>query len=99
MFPDVDEFVNRSIYIGNALQFRALLHEAQRQLLEKDVPYVYRVVSLIFDQVKKQQLKVFDGVRANTTTQYPRNTFMKPEFLEMDSLALAIGMEPGTADQ
>lgn len=77
---DADEFVNRSISIGNALQFRALLHEAQKGILEVDVPYIYRVIQLIFEQ-------------------YPRNTFMKPEFIEMDSLAASCGLDVGTADQ
>ena len=51
LVADADDFVNRSIWIGNALQFRTLLHDAQRGLLEKDVPYIYSVVHLVFDQV------------------------------------------------
>jgi len=77
---DVDEFVNRSIAIGNALQFRALLHEAQKYTAEKDIPYIQRLIRMIFEQ-------------------YPRNTFMKPEFLEMDALAFSVGLDVGTADQ
>jgi len=77
---DVDVFVGRSIAIGNALQFRQLLHDAQRLVAEQDIPYICNSVSIAFNQ-------------------YPRNTFMKPEFLEMDALAHSIGLETGTADQ
>jgi NCK-associated protein 1 len=77
---DADTFIGRSISIGNALQFRQLLHEAQRQVAERDIPYITTSISFAF-------------------TQYPRNTFLKPEFLEMDALALSVGLDAGTADQ
>jgi NCK-associated protein 1 len=77
---EIDTFINRSIAIGNALQFRQLLLEAQRAVGDKEMPYISHAVGDIFDQ-------------------YPRNTFMKPEYLELDSLAMTLGLELGSADQ
>jgi len=77
---EIDTFINRSIAIGNALQFRQLLLEAQRTVAEKEIPFILRTVDLLFDQ-------------------YPRNTLMKAEFLETDSLAMTLGLRLGSADQ
>jgi hypothetical protein len=41
----------RSIAIGNALQFRQLLLEAQRAVGDKEMPYISHAVGDIFDQV------------------------------------------------
>jgi hypothetical protein len=49
---EVDTFINRSIAIGNALQFRQLLLEAQRSVADKDMPFLAHSVGNIFDQVR-----------------------------------------------
>jgi hypothetical protein len=49
---EVDTFINRSIAIGNALQFRQLLLEAQRSVADKDMPFLAHAVDNIFDQVR-----------------------------------------------
>jgi NCK-associated protein 1 len=77
---DVDNFITRSIAIGNALELRKLLHSAMETVAQYQAPYVYNVIHAAFDQ-------------------YASNTFMFPEFLPTDVMALDIGIDVETSDQ
>jgi len=49
---DVDGFILKSIAIGNALNFRALLREALRQVVEERVPFIYNTVQTGFREYR-----------------------------------------------
>lgn len=67
---DLDAFVNRSIAIGNALQFRALLREAQMTVSERDIPYIAHAVTTLFDQVKSPLASVTVVAVTYTSTSF-----------------------------
>eukprot|EP01133_Synstelium_polycarpum_P006513 gene6513-7543_t len=77
---DLDNFVSRSITIGNALHLRGMLRDAVAAVNAVDIPFVQSTVETAF-------------------MQYNRNTFMFPEFLGVDTLALDAGLDVGVADQ
>jgi len=77
---DVDAFMSRSVLIGNALNFRRLLHQAIKQTAQEEIPYIYNSVESMFHQ-------------------YQQNTFMIPDLLAVDTLAIDLGVDPGSADQ
>jgi hypothetical protein len=47
---DLDQFLQRSIFIGNALSFRNLLHRALRQVAKEEIPVIYEPVVNLFNQ-------------------------------------------------
>ncbi|EGG24359.1 component of SCAR regulatory complex [Cavenderia fasciculata] len=77
---DLDNFVSRSIAVGNALQLRAMLRDAIRTTSQQEIPYIAGAVDTAF-------------------AEYNKNTFMFPEFLGVDTIALDAGLDVGVADQ
>jgi len=77
---DADNFILKSIAIGNALHLRKILHEALRLSIEDRTGYIFNTVH-------------------NCFKEYRRNTFMAPELLTIDQMAMDCGIEVGTADQ
>lgn len=69
---DLDTFINRSIAIGNALQFRQLLLEAQRSVAERDIPYLSHTVSAAFEQVRHRPflLAIYDKSGPSLTNAF-----------------------------
>jgi len=51
--PEVDTFIQRSIVIGSALQFRRLLHEALGIVCQTHVPILYNSINEAFSQYPK----------------------------------------------
>lgn len=49
----MDNFVLKSIAIGNALCFRDLMHEALRQVNEERVPFIYNTLTTAYNQYKR----------------------------------------------
>eukprot|EP01102_Stenamoeba_stenopodia_P021742 TRINITY_DN8845_c0_g1_i1.p1 TRINITY_DN8845_c0_g1~~TRINITY_DN8845_c0_g1_i1.p1 ORF type:complete len:1151 (-),score=261.18 TRINITY_DN8845_c0_g1_i1:250-3702(-) len=47
---DLDQFLQRSVYVGNALAFRGLLHQALREVTNDQIPIVYDTVKTLFAQ-------------------------------------------------
>jgi hypothetical protein len=50
---DLDNFVLRSIAIGNALHFRDLMHDAIRQISEERIPLIFNTISTAYSQYKR----------------------------------------------
>lgn len=77
---DLDNFISRSISIGNALAFRRLLKAALNEVAHDEIPYIVSAVDSMFNQ-------------------YPPNTFMFPDLLLTDTLAMDLGLNQSTSDQ
>ncbi len=58
--PDVETFLTRAVQIGNALSFRALLHEALRLCTEDRIPYMFSVVAAAFAQYPRNTFSSTD---------------------------------------
>jgi len=49
---ETDNFILKSISIGNALFFRQIMHEALQQVVEEKVPYIYNTVKNCFREYR-----------------------------------------------
>jgi len=49
---ETDNFILKSISIGNALFFREILHEALQQVVEEKVPYIYNTIKNCFREYR-----------------------------------------------
>ncbi|GAM26866.1 hypothetical protein SAMD00019534_100410 [Acytostelium subglobosum LB1] len=77
---DLDNFISRSMSIGNALNLREMMREAVCANNSENIPFIHKTVEAAF-------------------MEYNRNTFMFPEFLGVDTLALDSGLDVSVADQ
>jgi len=50
---DADNFVNKSVSIGNALCFRELLHEALQQVVQEKLPFIFETTTVGFNQYRR----------------------------------------------
>jgi len=50
---EVDLFLSKSVQIGNALQFRSLLHEALAQTVQEKTGFIYSTVNSSFKQYRR----------------------------------------------
>eukprot|EP01114_Cavostelium_apophysatum_P008095 TRINITY_DN2037_c0_g1_i3.p1 TRINITY_DN2037_c0_g1~~TRINITY_DN2037_c0_g1_i3.p1 ORF type:complete len:968 (+),score=390.05 TRINITY_DN2037_c0_g1_i3:690-3593(+) len=49
---DCDNFISKSIAIGNALYFREILHEALGEIVELRIPYIFNTISNCFNEYR-----------------------------------------------
>lgn len=66
---DVDQFVQRSIIIGNALQFRKLLYEAVGMTLSETIPHIQKTVYNAFNQYNRNVFMASDLVGMDSLSQ------------------------------
>jgi NCK-associated protein 1 len=60
--PEMDAFMQRSIVVGSALQFRRLLNEAQGLAASEAIPFIYNTVDHAFGQYSRNTFMTPDFV-------------------------------------
>jgi len=64
--PDVDNFIARSIAIGNALYFRELLYKALEAVADEEIPQIKACIRSGFNQYNRNIFMAFDFVPMDT---------------------------------
>lgn len=66
---EIDAFIQRSIVIGNCLQFRKLLYEALGDVVSENVPLIYRSIYNSFNQYNRNVFMASELVGMDTIAQ------------------------------